>query len=279
MDFVARGKRGGALMQNITLGQYLPGASVMHRMDPRLKLLLTLAYIIAIFLVKGPVGYLLSAALVYACARLGNIPIKYLARGIKPLRVIILFTTVLHLFMNGGADTMFQIWFIRATWSGLRTAVYFALRIIFLVLGTSVLTLTTSPIALTDALERLLSPLRVFKFPSHELAMMMTIALRFIPTLLEETDKIMKAQSARGADFESGNLMRRAKAMVPLLVPLFISAFRRAWDLAMAMEARCYRGGDGRTRMRVLRLKRLDGYATLAMAAYIALIVVESIVL
>ena len=266
-------------MQNITLGQYLPGASPLHRMDPRNKIILTLCYIIGIFLVKGPAGYLLSAALVYACSRMANIPLKYLARGLKPLRIIIIFTTVLNLFMGGGEDVFFQIGFVRATWSGLGNAVYFALRLIFLVLGTSLLTLTTSPIALTDALERLMSPLRVVKFPAHELAMMMTIALRFIPTLLEETDKIMKAQSARGADFETGNLLRRAKAMVPLFVPLFISAFRRASDLAMAMEARCYRGGEGRTRMRVMQLTRIDLGAVLLMAAYIGLIVAEGLLL
>lgn len=263
------------MMQNITLGQYLPGESLLHRLDPRNKVILTLAYIVAVFLVKGPFGYLLAAVFVYACARMGDIPFSYLARGLKPLRFIILLTTVLNLFMGGGDDILFKLGFIQATWSGLQNAVFFALRLIFLVLGTSILTLTTSPIALTDALERLLSPLRIFHFPAHELAMMMSIALRFIPTLLEETDKIMKAQSARGADFESGNLLRRAKAMVPLLVPLFISAFRRAGDLAMAMEARCYRGGEGRTRMRVMKLTGVDAAAIGIMLAFIALIVVE----
>ncbi len=266
-------------MQNITLGQYLPGASPIHRLDARAKILLTLAYIVGVFLVKGPVGYLLSLALVLYCARAAKIPVKYLARGLRPLRFIIVLTALLNLFMSGTDDTLFQIGFIRATWTGLETGIFFALRLIFLVLGTSLLTLTTSPIALTDALERLLSPLRAVKFPAHEMAMMMTIALRFIPTLLEETDKIMKAQSARGADFESGNLLRRAKAMVPLLVPLFISAFRRAGDLAMAMEARCYRGGAGRTRMRVMKFTRIDAVATLVMAVYIALIVAEGMLL
>ncbi|MCL1963556.1 MAG: energy-coupling factor transporter transmembrane protein EcfT [Firmicutes bacterium] len=267
------------MMQNITLGQYLPGDSSIHRLDPRNKTLLTLAYIIGVFLVKGFVGYALTAALVYVCARMARIPPRYLARGLKPLRVIILFTAIYNLFMSGGEDVMFQVWFIRATWSGLSGAVFYSLRLVFLVLGTSLLTLTTSPIALTDALERLLSPLRAVKFPAHELAMMMTIALRMIPTLLEETDKIMKAQSARGADFESGNLLRRAKAMVPLLVPLFVSAFRRAGDLAMAMEARCYHGGEGRTRMRVMRLTAADLIAAGVMTAYIALIVLEGILL
>jgi len=267
------------MMKNITLGQYFPGDSPIHRLDPRAKILLTLAYIVGIFFIRGPVGFALSAVLVYACARAAAIPFRYLARGLKPLRFIILFTAVLNLFMGGGDDVLFELWFLRATWSGLYNAAFFGFRLVFLVLGTSLLTLTTSPIALTDALERLLSPLRVLRFPAHELAMMMTIALRFIPTLLEETDKIMKAQSARGADFESGNLMRRAKAMVPLLVPLFISAFRRAGDLAMAMEARCYRGGEGRTRMRVMKLTRLDLLASLSIAAYIAAVVAESALL
>lgn len=264
-------------MKNITLGQYIPGRSVLHKLDPRMKIILTLLYIVAVFLVKGPLGYVLSAILVFLCAKLSGIALPYLARGLKPLRFILLFTAVLNIFMSGGNDIFFQLWFIRATWSGVRTAVFFALRMIFLVMGASLLTLTTSPIALTDALERLFSPLRAVRFPAHELAMMMTIALRFIPVLMEETDKIMKAQSARGADFESGNLIRRAKAMVPLLVPLFISAFRRAGELAMAMEARCYHGGEGRTRMHVLKFERRDWLAVLTVAAYIALIFVERV--
>ena len=256
-------------MQNITLGQYFPGASAIHRLDPRNKVLLTLAYIVAIFLVKGFFGYALAAALVYACCRLSGIPVRYLARGLRPLRVILLFTAVLNLFTSGSGRIMFQVWFIQATWQGLSNAIFYTLRLTLLVLGSSLLTLTTSPIALTDALERLLSPLRAVKFPAHELAMMMTIALRMIPTLLEETDKIMKAQSARGADFESGNLLRRAKAMIPLLVPLFISAFRRAEDLAVAMECRCYHGGEGRTRMRVLKMSRVDVCGAVFMAIFL----------
>lgn len=264
-------------IQNITLGQYMPGASPLHRLDPRGKLLLTIVYIAGVFLIKGPVGFVLTALLVYACASIGSIPFRYLLRGLRPLRVILVFTALINLFMGGGQDVFFQLWFLRATWSGLYSALFFSFRLIFLVLGTSILTLTTSPITLTDALERLLSPLRAVRFPAHELAMMMTIALRFIPTLVEETDKIMKAQSARGADFESGNLLQRAKALVPLLVPLFISAFRRAGDLAMAMEARCYRGGEGRTLMRVLRYNRMDALAALLMAAYLALIILEAV--
>lgn len=264
-------------IQNITLGQYMPGESCVHRLDPRNKLVLTFCYFIAIFLVKGYLSFVMCAAVVLCCAWLANIPLAYLARGLKPLRFILLFTAVLHLFMSGGEDTLFRLGFIHATWSGLHTAIYFSVRLILLVLGTSLLTLTTSPIALTDALERLLSPLRVIRFPAHEMAMIMTIALRFIPTLLEETDKIMKAQSARGADFETGNLFTRAKAMVPLLVPLFISAFRRAWDLAMAMEARCYHGGEGRTRMRVMKFAHADFGADLVMAVLVLLIILERV--
>ena len=264
-------------IKNITLGQYVPGDSFLHRLDPRSKLLLTLAYIVAIFMVQGPGGYLLSALLVYACARAASLPFRFLLRGLKPLRFVILFTAVINLFMNGGGDILFKVGFLRATWSGLYTALFFAFRLLFLVLGTSILTLTTSPIALTDAIERLLSPLRAIRFPAHELAMMMTIALRFIPTLIEEADKIMKAQSARGADFESGNMFKRAKALIPLLIPLFISAFRRAGELAMAMEARCYRGGEGRTRMRVLRYGRLDALAGLLMAIYVSLVIAENV--
>lgn len=263
-------------IQNITLGQYMPGESNVHRLDARNKLILTLCYMVGIFLVKGFLSFALCAMLVMFCAWLAKIPIAYLARGIKPLRFILIFTFVLNLFMSGGEDTLFRLSFVHATWSGLYSAIYFSLRLVLLVLGTSILTLTTSPIALTDALERLLSPLRVIHFPAHEMAMIMTIALRFIPTLLEETDKIMKAQSARGADFETGNLLNRAKAMVPLLVPLFISAFRRAWDLAMAMEARCYHGGEGRTRMRVMKYTDIDYIAILIMAVFIALIMLES---
>lgn len=266
-------------LQNITLGQYMPGDTPVHRLDPRGKLLLTLGYIAGIFLIKGPVGFVLSACLVYGCARASHIPVRYLARGLRALRMILVFTFIINLFLGGGEDTMFTFLFIRATWTGLSNSLFFSFRLIFLVLGTSILTLTTSPIALTDAIERLLSPLRVFHFPAHELAMMMTIALRFIPTLIEETDKIMKAQSARGADFETGNLLSRAKAMVPLLVPLFISAFRRASDLAMAMEARCYHGGEGRTRMRVLRFSRTDYVAIAVMLGFVLLVTLETALL
>ena len=263
------------MLNDITLGQYFPGDSHVHRMDPRMKLILTIVYIVGVFVISNLPGYLLALGFLYLVVRVSGIKFDYLVKGIKPLRFILLFTFILNLFFVAGETPIFDFGFWTLTKEALRNAVFFALRLVFLVMGTSVLTLTTSPMHLTDGLERLLRPLQRFKFPAHELAMMMTIALRFIPTLLEETDKIQKAQMARGADFESGNLIMRAKAMIPLLVPLFVSAFRRANDLAMAMEARCYRGGDHRTRLRELKYTKLDVYGALVTAAYIVLIVVE----
>ena len=266
------------MLSNITMGQYYPTDSVVHRLDPRVKILLTIAFIVGIFLVHSLWGYALALVFVYFMARLSHVPFKMLMRGLRPLRFILVLTFVLNLFFSGEGTILWQWSFITITHEGLSRAVHYCLRLLFLVIGTSLLTLTTSPVSLSDGLELLLSPLKVIHFPAHELAMMMTIALRFIPTLLEEADKIMKAQMARGADFESGNLLARAKAMVPLLVPLFVSAFRRAGDLAMAMEARCYRGGEGRTRLRVLKLTRADLYASLIMAAFVGMIVVEGLV-
>ena len=263
------------MLNDITLGQYFPGNSPIHRMDPRAKLILTIVYIVAVFLVKSFVGYAIALAFLYMVVRLAKIPFSYVIKGIKPLRFIILFTFVLNLFFLTGEKVLLTIGPFRLTQEALFNAVYFSLRLVFLVMGTSVLTLTTSPVQLTDALERILHPLQRFHFPAHELAMKMTIALRFIPTLLDETDKIQKAQMARGADFESGNLIQRARAMIPLLVPLFVSSFRRANDLVMAMEARCYRGGDHRTRLRELRYTRLDAIAALVMAVFVFLIVLE----
>ena len=263
------------MLKDITLGQYFPGDSAIHRMDPRMKLILTIIYIVGVFFISNLPGYLLALAFLYLVVRISGIKFDYLVKGVKPLRFIIIFTFVLNLFFVQGETVIVNLGFWQLTKEALSNAIYFALRLVFLVMGTSVLTLTTSPVQLTDGLERLMRPLQKFHFPAHELAMMMTIALRFIPTLLEETDKIQKAQMARGADFESGNLIARAKAMIPLLVPLFVSAFRRANDLAMAMEARCYRGGDHRTRLRELKYTKLDLYGALAMAGFIALIVVE----
>ncbi len=263
------------MLSDITLGQYFPGNSVIHRMDPRMKLILTIVYIVGVFMVGNLPGYAIALLFLYLIVRLSGIKFSYLVKGVKPLRFIIIFTFLLNLFFVQGETPLLSLGFFTLTVEAVENAIFFALRLVFLVMGTSVLTLTTSPVQLTDGLERLLKPLSRFHFPSHELAMMMTIALRFIPTLLEETDKIKKAQMARGADFESGNLIDRAKAMIPLLVPLFVSAFKRANDLAMAMEARCYRGGDHRTRLRELKYTKLDLYGALAMAAYMAVIIVE----
>ena len=267
------------MLKDITLGQYFPGESAIHRMDPRAKLMFTIAYIVGVFMVSNLPGYLLALGFLYLVVRISGIHFSYLVKGVKPLRFIILFTFILNLFFVQGETVIFSLGFLTLTREALERAIFFALRLVFLVMGTSVLTLTTSPIQLTDGLESLMRPLQRFHCPAHELAMMMTIALRFIPTLLEETDKIQKAQMARGADFETGNLIARAKAMIPLLVPLFVSAFRRANDLAMAMEARCYRGGDKRTRLRELRYTRLDLCGALATAAFIALVVAEDMLL
>ena len=263
------------MMKNITMGQYYPVDSFVHRLDPRMKIILTILMIVAVFMVHSLVGYAIVLGFVYLTARMANVPFKMLMKGLKPLRLILILTFVLNLFFNSGETVLFHWSFITLTAEGLSTAVHYTLRLGFLVLGTSLLTLTTSPVTLADGIELLLSPFKRFHFPAHELAMMMTIALRFIPTLLEEADKIMKAQMARGADFESGNLMARAKAMIPLLVPLFVSAFRRAGDLAMAMEARCYHGGENRTRLRVLRITRNDWIALAAVCVLILLIVLE----
>ena len=263
------------MMKNITLGQYYPVDSWVHRLDPRTKILLTVAMIVAVFMVHGLVGYALVLGFVYLSARMARIPFKMLVKGVKALRFILILTFLLNLFFNSGTTMLLEWGFLKITQEGLSQAIHYSLRLIFLVMGTSLMTLTTSPIALSDGIELLLSPLKKLHFPAHELAMMMSIALRFIPTLMEEADKIMKAQMARGADFESGNLIARAKAMVPLLVPLFVSAFRRAGDLAMAMESRCYHGGENRTRLRVLKITKNDWIAALAVAVLIGLIVLE----
>ena len=266
------------MLNNITMGQYYPVDSRIHRLDPRIKLILTIVFIVTVFMAKTFLGYAVILGFVWLTSRLANVPFRMLLRGLKPLRLIIILTFLLNLFFTPGETVWVEVWIIRITREGFLQAAFYSLRLIFLVIGTSLLTLTTSPVSLSDGIEILLTPLKKIHFPAHELAMMMTIALRFIPTLLEETDKIMKAQMARGADFESGNLISRAKAMVPLLVPLFVSAFRRAGDLAMAMESRCYHGGDGRTRLRVLKITRSDWVACGAMAALLMLIILEGII-
>ena len=260
-------------LENITLGQYYPADSVVHKMDPRVKILLLIAVIVAIFLAGNLLAFVPIIAFLVIVTKLSKVPVKMMLKGLKPLRLILILTFVLNLFFLQGETVLLDLGFAQIKKEALILAVHYSLRLVLLVLFSSILTLTTPPITLTDGLERLLSPLRVIHFPAHEMAMMMSIALRFIPTLMEEADKIMKAQTARGADFESGNLIARAKAMVPLLVPLFVSAFRRAGDLAMAMEARCYHGGEGRTRLRVLKCEKRDYIACAVVALLIAVVV------
>ncbi len=262
------------MIRDITIGQYYPAQSVVHRLDPRVKLTATLVYIVCLFLVNNFWGYLLAACALGIVIGYSKVPFGYIVRGLKTIVILLLFTVIFNIFLTSGT-VIFEWKFIRVTKEGLILAGSMAVRLILLILGSSLMTFTTTPNQLTDGLERLLGPLKKIHVPVHEIAMMMSIALRFIPILLEETDKIMKAQQARGADFESGGLIKRAKAMVPILVPLFISAFRRAGDLAMAMEARCYRGGEGRTKMKPLQYQRRDGFAWAAMVVFIAAIVVS----
>ena len=245
------------MLKDITLGQYFPGDTVVHRLDPRTKLLMVIVYIVALFLAKWVVSYAVMLAFLVMAVALSRIRPRALFKGLKPLLFIIIFTAIINVFYTKG-DVLVQFWIFKITREGLVNAGFLVLRIVMLVTGTFLLTYTTSPIALTDGLESLLSPLKAIHFPVHELALMMSIALRFIPTLIEETDKIISAQKARGADFETGNLFHRTKALVPILVPLFISAFRRADELATAMECRCYRGGSGRTKLKQLRFQLRD---------------------
>ena len=245
-------------LKDITLGQYFPGNSPVHRLDPRTKLICVVLYIVALFLAAWFVTYAVMLAVLAGSIYLSKVPVKSVFRGLKPVLFIVVFTAVLNLFYTPGATVLAQFWVFTITLEGVWRAFFMVVRIMMLISGTFLLTYTTSPILLTDGLESLLGPLKMVRVPVHELAMMMSIALRFIPTLIEETDKIMSAQRARGADFESGNLIQRAKALLPLLVPLFISAFRRADELATAMECRCYHGGEGRTRLRQLKYKAAD---------------------
>ena len=261
------------MLKNITLGQYFPGESLIHRLDPRTKLIATVALIAIVFVVQGFSGFLLIAAFVLACAASTGIHLKFLFKGLRPLMFIILFTFILNLFFQTGGNVLVQAGPVKITDTGLRMALFMAVRLTLLVVCSQLLTLTTSPISLTDGLETLFRPLQVIRFPSHEIAMMMSIALRFIPTLMDEADKIMKAQKARGANFETGSLVQRAKAMIPLLVPLFVGAFRRAEELALAMDARCYRGGAGRTRMKQLKFQAIDALAALAIALLLAAVI------
>ena len=260
------------MLRDITLCLYYPVDSVVHRLDPRAKIVLAFMYIIAVFMVPSLWLYLPVLAYLVLATWLSKLPARMMLRSLRPMRIILIITFILKLFFASGTTPLLRLGRVTIWQEGLMNALVFTFRLVFLVPGSSLLTLTTSPDTLTDGLDRLASPLKIIKFPAHEMAMMMTIALRFIPTLIEEADKIMKAQTARGADFETGNLLARARAMIPLLVPLFISAFRRAGDLAMAMEARCYRGGEGRTRLHKLQYTRRDLIAFLSMALMYAII-------
>lgn len=264
------------MLRDITIGQHFPGNSLVHRFDPRLKLVLTVAYIVLLFAASNPLGLTLSILFLGVMYKVAKIPVKMIGKSLKPILPIVLFTAVLNLFfVSGEGDPLVHFWFLTIYAEGVRYAVLMAVRVMALIAGTSLLTYTTSPIVLTDAIEQLLKPLGKLHFPVHELAMMMSIALRFIPTLIEETDKIMNAQKARGAQLDTGKMTDRVKALVPVLIPLFISAFRRADELAMAMECRCYRGGDGRTRLKVLRCTRQD-YIDLAVCIVCFMVILSS---
>lgn len=264
------------MLKDITIGQYYPTGSVIHRLDPRVKLFGTILYIVTLFIAKNPVVYMLAAAFLFTCVGISRVPLKFIMRGLKSIMIIMAISLIFNLFMTEG-HVLVSFWKFRITYEGIIQAVYMGLRLVLLIMGSSVMTLTTTPNDLTDGMEKGLRFLKVIRIPVHEVAMMMSIALRFIPILMDETDKIMKAQSARGADFESGNFFKRVKALVPILVPLFVSAIRRAYDLATAMEARCYRGGKGRTKMKPLRYNGRDGIAYLILFSYLGMIIAAKI--
>lgn len=266
------------MLREITIGQYYPADSIIHKLDPRVKLFATLLYVISLFTFRNIVGFIIATIFLVTFIKLSKVPFGYMVKGLKAIVIILIITALFNLFLTPG-QTLVEFWILSISKEGLVSAVKMAIRLIYLILGTSVLTLTTTPNSLTDGLEKSLSPLNKIRIPVHEIAMMMSIALRFIPILVEETDKIMKAQIARGADFESGNLIKKAKNMIPLLVPLFISAFRRANDLALAMEARCYHGGSGRTKMKPLKYKKCDGAAYIVILVYFAAMIAARILL
>ncbi len=257
------------MLRDITLGQYYPSGSVIHRLDPRVKLAGTLIYLISLFAFRSVEAYVVATLFLAAMIAVSKVPLKFMMRGLKSILFLLLFTSVFNLFLVPG-EVVVRIWKLKITDAGIETAAFMAIRLVYLIIGSSLMTLTTTPNDLTDGLEKALGPLKKIRVPVHEIALIMSIALRFIPILMEETNKIMKAQMARGADFESGNLIQKAKNMIPLLVPLFISAFRRANDLAMAMEARGYHGGEGRTKMKPLEYKKRDLAAYLVLAGYVA---------
>ena len=266
------------MIRDITLGQYYPGESWIHRLDPRVKIIATLMFIVELFIVDNFIGFGIAAAALWVVIAVSKVPFSYIVRGLKPIILILCFTFAVNMFLIDGT-ILWQLGILKITREGLRTAVFMGIRLILLLLGSSMLTLCTRPLSLTDGIERLLAPAKKIGVPAHEIAMMMTIALRFIPTLLEETDKIMKAQQARGADFETGSILQRAKNLIPILVPLFVSAFRIAQDLAMAMEARCYRGGENRTRMHEMKLHRADFAAAVMLLIFLAVIIVSNVLL
>lgn len=260
------------MIRDITIGQYYPAQSRIHRLDPRTKIVCTLLFLVSLFIQNSILGYAAATVFLALVIHLSKVPLKFIVKGLKPIVILLLFTVAMNLFLTRSGDTLVHFWIFTVTEGGLRTSVFMAVRLVYLVAGSSIMTFTTTPNGLTDGIEKLLHPLCRFKVPVHEVAMMMSIALRFIPILLEETDKIMKAQTARGADFESGSLIQRAKAMIPILVPLFVSAFRRANDLAMAMESRCYHGGEGRTKMKPLKYHGRDRAAYAVTVIYLVLI-------
>lgn len=260
------------MIRDITLGQYYPVESILHKMDPRVKLVGTLAFIISLFLFDNIYGYVVATIFLVMTIKVSKVPFSFMIKGLKAIVILMLITVIFNLFLTPG-DALVSFWKFTITKQGIRTAVFMMVRLTYLIIGSSIMTLVTTPNNLTDGMEKLMNPLRLIKVPVHEVAMMMSIALSFIPILLEETDKIMKAQMARGADFESGNLINKAKSLVPLLVPLFVSAFRRANDLAMAMEARCYRGGEGRTKMKPLIYQKRDFVAYIVILTYFASVI------
>jgi len=261
------------MLRDITLGQYYPADSVIHKLDPRVKLFATMIYIISLFCFKGIAALLVATVFLIAVIRVSKVPFHFMVKGLKTIMVLMIITALFNLFLTPG-EPLVTFWIFKITAEGIKSAALMTIRLVYLILGTSIMTLTTTPNQLTDGLEKALMPLSKIGIPVHAIAMMMSIALRFIPILIEETDKIMKAQMARGADFENGNLIQKVKNMIPLLVPLFVSAFRRADDLAMAMEARCYNGGEGRTKMKPLRYMKRDHLAYVIVLAYFVVILV-----
>lgn len=264
------------MIRDITLGQYYPAQSVLHRLDPRVKLVGTLVYVLSLFLFQSFVGYIVATVFLVSLIVLSHVPFSFMVCGLKAILILLIFTSILNMFLTPGRELV-SFWKFKITIEGLRLAAFMVLRLVYLIIGSSLMTLTTTPSNLTDGLEKGLGWLKILKVPVHEIAMMMSIALTFIPVLMEETDRIIKAQQARGADFDSGNIIRRAKALVPLLVPLFVSAFRRANDLATALESRCYRGGEGRTKLHPLRYQARDYVAYAVLVVYLAATIIVGI--